>query len=343
MKITRENYEPYFLDYLEGNLDLQLIDEFLDFLRQNPDLKEELQLFEPVKLTAEKIDFEGRHKLYRQLPSGKEEFENLAIAWMEGDMNTEDQIRFKAFIDANPDKKRELEIFLQTRLYPDKNATFRHKSKLYRKPFIRNLAYQGLRMAAVLLVALAIWTLLPDKTVNVSDQFTENGSPVMENREEAGTNPVQPVLEAAAILPVTPEKVIPSNHAGIPDSPAEHEKVVLTPEMDRRNETIVLTELTPKKAILVSAHRHTTPEMTALKEITQDNPEFPENDYLSDRIKEKLGLERFSFSKLIRTGLEFASDISGERFGYTTGETGQVVALSLDTRLLGLDIPVGGK
>ena len=43
MKITRENYEEHFLDYLEGNLDKQLLDEFKNFLVQNPDLRDELE------------------------------------------------------------------------------------------------------------------------------------------------------------------------------------------------------------------------------------------------------------------------------------------------------------
>ncbi|MBC8005772.1 MAG: hypothetical protein H7X84_09885, partial [Verrucomicrobia bacterium] len=47
-KITRDNYEAFFLDYLEGNLEETLIDQFLDFLEKNPDLKEELHLFENI-------------------------------------------------------------------------------------------------------------------------------------------------------------------------------------------------------------------------------------------------------------------------------------------------------
>ena len=55
MIITRDNYESFFMDYLEGNLEENLIDQFLDFLKQNPDLKEELHLFEEVSLPVEYI------------------------------------------------------------------------------------------------------------------------------------------------------------------------------------------------------------------------------------------------------------------------------------------------
>ena len=43
MKITRSNYESWFLDYLEGNLDPLLNAEFQSFLKQNPDLAAELE------------------------------------------------------------------------------------------------------------------------------------------------------------------------------------------------------------------------------------------------------------------------------------------------------------
>jgi hypothetical protein len=37
--ITRENYEIYYLDYLEGNLSDKKTDELLLFLEENTDLK----------------------------------------------------------------------------------------------------------------------------------------------------------------------------------------------------------------------------------------------------------------------------------------------------------------
>ena len=44
MKINRNNYEAFFIDYLEGNLDEKMVDDFIEFLQQNPDLKEELSV-----------------------------------------------------------------------------------------------------------------------------------------------------------------------------------------------------------------------------------------------------------------------------------------------------------
>lgn len=50
MKITRDNYESWFLDYLEGNLEEGMKEAFQEFLRHHPDLQEELRQFEEVRL-----------------------------------------------------------------------------------------------------------------------------------------------------------------------------------------------------------------------------------------------------------------------------------------------------
>ncbi|MCZ4408766.1 hypothetical protein O3Q51_08105 [Cryomorphaceae bacterium 1068] len=52
-KITRHNYEAFFLDYLEGNLSEELNTELQAFLSQNPDLASELEEFENVSLEPE--------------------------------------------------------------------------------------------------------------------------------------------------------------------------------------------------------------------------------------------------------------------------------------------------
>jgi hypothetical protein len=43
MKIDRNNYEPFFMDYLDGNLTAGEIDELIDFLSKNNDLAKSLR------------------------------------------------------------------------------------------------------------------------------------------------------------------------------------------------------------------------------------------------------------------------------------------------------------
>jgi len=53
MKINRENYELYFVDYLDGNLSDYEIRMLEDFLLINPDLRTELEGTEKISLSPE--------------------------------------------------------------------------------------------------------------------------------------------------------------------------------------------------------------------------------------------------------------------------------------------------
>ena len=48
MNIGRDNYESYFMDYLDGKLDTVQVEVLMSFLEFNPDLKQELEGLENV-------------------------------------------------------------------------------------------------------------------------------------------------------------------------------------------------------------------------------------------------------------------------------------------------------
>ena len=50
MKIDRNNYEQYFIDYLDGRMDTDREKILLSFLKFNPDLKKELDGMEKAYL-----------------------------------------------------------------------------------------------------------------------------------------------------------------------------------------------------------------------------------------------------------------------------------------------------
>ena len=87
MKINRNNYEAFFIDYLEGNLDEKLVDDFIEFLQQNGDLKEELSLFETVSIGQEEMTFSKKELLLKEKYDIESEFNQAAVARLEGDIS----------------------------------------------------------------------------------------------------------------------------------------------------------------------------------------------------------------------------------------------------------------
>ncbi|HSH19412.1 MAG TPA: hypothetical protein VLA03_03115, partial [Draconibacterium sp.] len=171
MKITRNNYEAFFIDYLEGNLDNKMVDDFIEFLQQNPDLKEELSLFENVSIEQEKITFNKKELLLKEKYDSEKEFNNTAIAELEGDISSSEKAEFEKYLLAHPEKQKEANLFKLTKLHPDQSVTFSKKHKLYHRTAGKTIFLWSLRVAAVIIVALSVYNFID----NSSDQIiTEN-------------------------------------------------------------------------------------------------------------------------------------------------------------------------
>ena len=65
MKIDRNNYEQYFLDYLDRQMDPEQEKILLSFLEFNPDLKEELEGLERAHLLPSEQVFIKKDQLLK--------------------------------------------------------------------------------------------------------------------------------------------------------------------------------------------------------------------------------------------------------------------------------------
>src|SRR6185436_6332900 len=73
MKIDRENCEAWFLDYYEGNLSKEGVDELYAFLALNPDMREVFDSYDEVSFSPDnKIHFEEKGDLKKSvvIPEG---------------------------------------------------------------------------------------------------------------------------------------------------------------------------------------------------------------------------------------------------------------------------------
>lgn len=345
MKITRENYEPYFLDYLEGNLDENLVDVFIEFLQQNQDLKNELEMFESITIPDFTAEYEGKEKLYRHPLDHIPTFENRAVAWMEGDLDENEKREFTAFIVSRPVKKKELKRFEETRLVPDLSVTFAKKEKLYRQPVIRPILFWTMRVAAILLIAIALWNLWPSDTAEIIDQPViselQPDNFVLKNPASAENTVINQHDPEKGLTPIKAGQTKPTIIHKV--KPSSVETKIAVAENYQRIE-ISVPDLLPVKTANIEVSSSKPLLAFATRPADYDvEPEYLDQEYLTDKLREKMGLEGFTFAKLMRSGLELASNLTNEKVSYDTNKEGEIVALSLDTHLLGLRIPVGRK
>ena len=125
MRITRENYEAYVLDFIEGNLSEELQSSLMSFLEDNPDLNPVFHLA-PVSLTniPEDIVFEDKHALLRA-PSG-DSIEEQIIALIENDLSDNDKKELEDLLSRCAPLEKERAYFSIAKLSPEE-VTFKWK------------------------------------------------------------------------------------------------------------------------------------------------------------------------------------------------------------------------
>jgi len=123
MKINRTNYEIWFIDYADGKLSVEEKKELFQFLNLHPDLKEEFEGFENLKLEEDSSVFENKESLKKStLTITKKNCEEYFIAYHENLLSAADKKAVELFVNNYPDVKKDFDAFGKTYLTAGKNV-----------------------------------------------------------------------------------------------------------------------------------------------------------------------------------------------------------------------------
>lgn len=191
MKISRENYEIWFSDWLDNNLTGRQTDELNAFLELNSDLRDEFNALASIKLEPEVISYAGKESL-RKSPEqiSRSQFELLCAARAENDLTALQAKEMDEMISSDNERRKTAEIYKRLKLHPA-DAIFARKTKLLRKTAGQKI----IRMAIVGLSAAAVIALI-----------VTTGGP-----RQSETSPSIPENNIAAIEPEAPSPVIPQS------------------------------------------------------------------------------------------------------------------------------------
>ncbi|MDD2385349.1 MAG: hypothetical protein PHP52_01045 [Bacteroidales bacterium] len=147
--ININNYEAFWIDYLDGNLTKHQENEFMEFLEQNPLIAGNLIDVEDFKLPVYEKEFPEKSALYNN-----NQIENLLIAKIEGTISSEND----AFITNKIKKDRKIanlySIYKKTVLVPDTKIVFPNKKSL--KKTVRVPLFRYVSAAAGMIIILAV-------------------------------------------------------------------------------------------------------------------------------------------------------------------------------------------
>lgn len=222
MKITRHNYEEYFILYMDNELAAEERRMVEDFVLLHPDLKEELDILLHYKLEPDtSVTFQNKEDLMKvngETPVALTNYQEWLLLYTDNELSLQQKEMVEDFAATHPEVKKELALLLRTRLQPEV-LSFTNKETLYRSAAkVRPLFGKWYRAAAaVLILALGLTTLViinknsdqgkttagikqePVKVNNPDTQQTgiavttnpdENSNPEKIQPEEKITNPV---------------------------------------------------------------------------------------------------------------------------------------------------------
>lgn len=226
--ITRDNYEEFFLLYIDNELsvtDRRLVE---DFVRDNPDLKEEWESLLQCRLHSDTAggpvfaDKEGLMKFSGEgggivasggLSIDGDNYEEFFISYIDGELDEKDRQSVEEFVLRYPSKLPELEMLRRTVSLPDIGILFPDKERLYRSATRRPVLVYWWRIAAAAVVLLAVGLLLFSSRHSVKTGPATNPELVDAGKspEDPTKNPKDPIKNLAGndpskkvTAPVTP-------------------------------------------------------------------------------------------------------------------------------------------
>ena len=202
-KITRNNYEEFFLDYLEGSLSALEEIALENFLALHPDLKAELEEMKLVILEEESAELEKES--IKEIPF-RSNFSDFCIAKLEGDLTSSEEKAFDQFLESNLEHLSEFGQYELTKLKPDYSVIIPDKNKFKKKEkkLIPLWIVSGIGIAASVLILFSIWNNLFDISgVDIAPE-QQISQTIQENTESAiieeRTEPVKKVEQAPVAI-----------------------------------------------------------------------------------------------------------------------------------------------
>ena len=369
--LTRNNYEIWFLDYLDGQLSNDQLDTLLDFLEQNPDLKEELRGTSGVALKAGDETINTREMLLKtpaDIP-GISSIDQLCIARMENDLSPEETEKFDARLAEDIPLEENFTAFKLTRLNPADRVIYPYKKDLIKKtrtltPWILT----AISAAAIVVLVLLIWPTGDELAVG-SRQLAENSQQSAAGSRQLAENSKKPAAGREQSAVSSQQSAVRSRQSGVGSRQlAESSKSaarILKP--DTRNPIPETREAIPMNSLSrrtsIAGPKIPEPLSTKLLYASNYQPELKSsagNDniltlpqYALQLFREKILGEdrqlvkktRFTMWEVAGAGVNGINSLAGTKMKldreYDTH--GTILAVSFNSKLVDVEAPVRGQ
>lgn len=186
MEFTRENYEAYYLDYLEGSLAEELLIPFEAFLEKNPDLQVDFESID-LSISDQTIVLDSFEKSLAQLAGiaqlriTKKHIELFIIAELEGLLTPSQMDELHLLIQSDERLQHMYSGYQLTRIQ-SQDIRFEDKAALKQVKVIRfrPILLWSASVAALFILFISLWSTNKER----STQFIAKKQPVFNEEKE---------------------------------------------------------------------------------------------------------------------------------------------------------------
>jgi len=336
-QINRDNYEVYFLDFIEGNLSKSQISMLNAFLANNPDLKAELDGFEAITIEDPLESNDSlKASLKREETTGLLEHEYLMISQIENTITPDEKAKLSELVNKSPDLLDSLALYHKTIISKDQSVSFPNKATLIQKDKKVVVWWQYATAAAILLFAMLNWNISNKEYFPKNFAFTEVSTPSESSNYAFTLVEEELVIEEKGPVNLLAKKV----QKEIPDvitspqnepTPQFNQESIALVEPPIKKEPISLPKQaneTPseEEPITPPIKEEVTPSTTDEFASTTKGEFIPIDEFVKNKIKSDV-LKGKTFSETV---LDELSELANEKISFETknGET-QKLALNI--------------
>ncbi|MDR3715468.1 MAG: hypothetical protein P4L51_21885 [Puia sp.] len=284
--ITRNNYEEFFLLYIDNELSDAERETVERFVRDNPDLEAELDQFrQSVLRPGDDLFFTGKESLLRDstLPQNErtsallrgelpvwageslfideENYPTYLLSYLDNELDEDSRKIVEDHVRRHPRLEEELALLKQTRPEPDLSIVFAGKELLYKLQYSkRGIILSWSRIAAAVLLLITALLLFDKKTHRSREQSVSKGS--FPNKKNVQKD--QPSVTPVATDPLYNKKdstALASGKMSPAKQDAETPKAVMSPEnTDKNRQEVTRTGAVRAAADRTGGNRYDHPE-----------------------------------------------------------------------------------
>lgn len=167
MNINRDNYEECFILYVDNELPVTAKKLVEEFVKDNPDLEDELVMLQQSKLVPDRtILFDGKEFLMKENTVqyiSLSNYQEYLLLYIDNELSIEQKIKVEEFVAPHPGLQKELELLQRTRVQSEEGVVFQDKELLYRKEKYEKVFRFGwlkIAAAAIVISAVAVSTFI---------------------------------------------------------------------------------------------------------------------------------------------------------------------------------------